>query len=84
MESLGATSIMEITEFDVSLGQLVTRTLSAEEEAEIIAIQNAGLKIISYSIEDSYEDKVASVKAQYMEWGHSEEDAEAFAIGFVK
>ena len=75
---------MEITEFDVFLGQLVTRTLSPEEEADILAIQNMGVRVFNYNIEDSYEDKIASVKAQYLAFGYTEEQSQAFAVNFVK
>lgn len=83
MESLGVASIMEITEFDVSLGQLVTRTLSAEEEADILAIQNAGLKMVSYDIEDTREDKITAVIQQYMDMGYSQAEAASMAEKFV-
>ena len=66
---------MEITEFDVSQGKLVTRTLSAEEESEIMAIQNAGLKMFSYNIEDSYQDKINMLSYQYESVGYTEEEA---------
>jgi hypothetical protein len=75
---------MEITEFDVSLGQLVTRTLSAEEEAELTAINNRGLLSISYSLEDSREDQITSVVAQYISKGYSQEKAESLAANFVR
>jgi hypothetical protein len=75
MESMGVASIMEITEFDVSQGKLVTRTLSAEEESEIMAIQNAGLKMFSYNIEDSYQDKINMLSYQYESVGYTEEEA---------
>lgn len=81
---MGVASIMEITEFDVSLGKLVTRTLTAQEEADILAINSMGVINFSYNIEDSYENKIASVKAQYMAIGKTEEEAEAFAINFVR
>lgn len=66
---------MEITEFDVSQGKLITRTLSAEEEAEIMAIQNAGLKMFSYNVEDSYDDKLNMLVSQYESAGYSNEQA---------
>ena len=72
---MGVASIMEITEFDVSQGKLVTRTLSAEEESEIMAIQNAGLKMFSYNIEDSYQDKINMLSYQYESVGYTEEEA---------
>jgi hypothetical protein len=75
---------MEITEFDVSLGQLVTRTLSAEEEAELTAINNRGLLSISYSLEDSREDQVSSVISQYVSKGYSQEEAEFLAASLVR
>ena len=66
---------MEITEFDVSQGKLITRTLSAEEEAEIMAIQNAGLKMFRYNVEDSYDDKLNMLISQYESAGYSNEEA---------
>lgn len=72
---MGVASIMEITEFDVSQGKLITRTLSAEEEAEIMAIQNAGLKMFSYNVEDSYDDKLNMLVSQYESAGYSNEQA---------
>jgi hypothetical protein len=77
MESMGVASIMEITEFDVSQGKLITRTLSAEEEAEIMAIQNAGLKVFSYNVEDAYQDKFNMLVSQYESAGYTREDAES-------
>lgn len=74
---------MEITEFDVSLGQLVTRTLSAQEEADILAIQNAGLNMISYNVEDTREDKITAVIQQYMSMGYSQAQAADMAEKFV-
>ena len=72
---MGVASIMEITEFDVSQGKLITRTLSAEEEAEIMAIQNAGLKMFRYNVEDSYDDKLNMLISQYESAGYSNEEA---------
>ena len=72
---MGVASIMEITEFDVSQGKLITRTLSAEEEAEIMAIQNAGLKMFRYNVEDSYDDKLNMLISQYESAGYSNEQA---------
>ena len=72
---MGVASIMEITEFDVSQGKLITRTLSAEEEAEIMAIQNAGLKMFRYNVEDSYDDKLNMLVSQYESAGYSNEQA---------
>lgn len=74
---------MEITEFDVSLNQLVTRILSIEEEEDLLFIQNRGVLDISYDLEDSYEDRLASVVAQYVSKGYSQEEAESKAILFV-
>ena len=74
---------MEITEFDVSLGQLVTRILSAEEEADLSFIQNRGILDISYNPEDSHEDQIASVIAQYISKGYSQEEAEFLANNLV-
>jgi hypothetical protein len=79
MESMGVASIMEITEFDVSQGKLITRTLSAEEEAEIMAIQNAGLKVFNYNVEDSYQDKFNMLVSQYESAGYAKEEAESTA-----
>jgi hypothetical protein len=76
---MGVASIMEITEFDVSQGKLITRTLSAEEEAEIMAIQNAGLKVFSYNVEDAYQDKFNMLVSQYESAGYTREDAESTA-----
>ena len=75
---------MEIIEFDVSLGQLVTRTLSAEEEADLIFIQNRGIFDITYSLQDSREDQVSSVISQYVLKGYSQEEAESLAASFVR
>ena len=75
---------MEITEFDVSLGQLVTRTLSAEEEADLVFIQNRGILDITYNPEDSHEDQITSVVAQYISKGYSQEKAESLAASFVR
>jgi hypothetical protein len=83
MESVGVASIMEITEFDVSQGKLVTRTLSAEEEADIMAIQNAGLKMFSYNVEDSYQDKVDMLVSQYESAGYTKEEATDIAKKIV-
>jgi len=83
MESMGVASIMEITEFDVSQGKLVTRTLSAEEEADIMAIQNAGLKMFSYNVEDSYQDKVDMLVSQYESAGYTKEEATDIAKKIV-
>ena len=83
MESVGVASIMEITEFDVSQGKLVTRTLSAEEEADIMAIQNAGLKMFSYNVEDSYQDKVDMLVSQYECEGYTKEEATDIAKKIV-
>ena len=80
---MGVASIMEITEFDVSQGKLVTRTLSAEEEAEIMAIQNAGLKVFHYSVEDSHQDKINMLVSQYKSAGYSQEESESKAILIV-
>ena len=83
MESVGVASIMEITEFNVSQGKLVTRTLSAEEEADIMAIQNAGLKMFSYNVEDSYQDKVDMLVSQYESAGYTKEEATDIAKKIV-
>jgi len=80
---MGVASIMEITEFDVSQGKLVTRTLSAEEEADIMAIQNAGLKMFSYNVEDSYQDKVDMLVSQYESAGYTKEEATDIAKKIV-
>ena len=74
---------MEITEFNVSQGKLVTRTLSAEEEADIMAIQNAGLKMFSYNVEDSYQDKVDMLVSQYESAGYTKEEATDIAKKIV-
>ena len=76
---MGVASMMEITEFDVSQGRLITRTLSVEEESEIIAIQNAGLKVFSYNVEDSYQDKFNMLVSQYESAGYTREEAESTA-----
>lgn len=75
---------MEITEFDVLLGQLVTRILSAEEEADLTFIQNRGIVDIIYNHEDSREDQITSVVAQYISKGYSQEEAESLAASFVR
>ena len=75
---------MEITEFDVSLQQLVTRTLTQEEADMITFAHNKGLNAVKYNIDDTYEDKIASVTAQYIELGYSQEKAEELAVKFVR
>jgi hypothetical protein len=58
--------------------------LSAEEEADLIFIQNRGIFDITYSLQDSREDQVSSVISQYVLKGYSQEEAESLAASFVR
>ena len=75
---------MEINEFDVSLGVIVTRLLSEEEASQIVVKNDLENASISYSLDDTYEQKIASVTFQYLARGHSQEEAESLAANFVR
>jgi hypothetical protein len=63
---------------------MVSRVLSEEEASQIIVKNDLEHASISYSLDDTYEQKIASVTFQYLARGHSQEEAEFLAASLVR
>jgi len=73
---------MKITEYNVSLQQLVERELTQEEIDFFNSPTSKGLAV-KWNLEDSKQDQILDIVSQYVAKGYSQQEAEFLANNLV-